>query len=84
VTRPLNRYLSLLKTFPRKLFLFSSFSLLGVIVLVVAGVDEVAALLGAVAVLLDAVAVVVSLVATLRESPEVGGDPFGTHLLSVV
>jgi len=73
VTRLLDRYLSLLKTFPRKLFLFSCFSLPGVIVLVLAGVDEVEALFDAAAVLVDAVAgagaVAVSLVATLWESP---------------
>jgi len=55
-----------------KLFLFSVFSLPGVIVLVVAGVDEVVAFFGAVAVLLDAGTVLVSLVATLWESPRSG------------
>lgn len=76
MTGLLDRYFSLLKTFPRKLFLFSLFSLPGVVVLVVGGVDEVAALFDAVAALFDAVAVLfdsvtvaVSLVATLWESP---------------
>ena len=55
-----------------KLFLFSVFSLPGVIVLVVAGVDEVVAFFGAVAVLLDAGTVLVSLGATLWESPRSG------------
>ena len=73
MTGLLDRYLSLLNTFPRKLFLFSFFSLPGVVVvLVVAGVDEVAALFDAVAVLLDAGTVAVSLVATLWEPPGSG------------
>lgn len=69
MTGLLDRYFSLLKTFPKKLFLFSLFSLPGLVVLVVGGVDEVAALFDAVAVLFDSVTVAVSLVATLWESP---------------
>jgi len=68
----------LFKIFPRTLFLFSFFSLLGEVVAAVAGVDEVAVFFDPVAASFDPVAalslfvaVSVSLVvATLWESPE--------------